>query len=274
MSTDSKPCPDNESQEQPLSATLSDEERTLYEEHQKFITAHFETFAEVAVRLADIRNRKLYREEFKTFEEFCRTRCKITHRRANQLIQGVEVIHGLLTEMGTPGSQKVSQDKLLPTTEKQTRELAKAPPDQRPAIMREATQGGTVEPTTRAIRLATAKRELEKNAFRRDSINQIRRHGGDKLADTILLQEIDISIEQTHKLAQQTKDDLAALAPKILEAKRFPLTDPEAALRNRLRSLVATSKRLDPSQSEFGGERAAKYKAALYKALETATYNR
>jgi hypothetical protein len=230
MSTDSKPYLDNESEKQSPSATLSDEERKLYEEHQKFITAHFETFAEVGERLADIRDRKLYREEFKTFEEFCRTRWKITRRRANQLIQGAEVIQQLLAKTGTVVPENHSEtgtivpQTALPTTERQTRELAKAPADQRQAIMREATQDGTVKPTARAIKLAAAKRELEKGTFLRDSINQIRRHCGDKLADAILLQEIDISTEQIYTLAKQAPVDLAALVPRILEAKRFPLT--------------------------------------------------
>ena len=227
---------DSESQEQSLGATLSDEERKLFEEHQQFITAHFETFAEVGERLADIRDRKLYREDFKTFEEFCRTRWKITRRRANQLIQGAEVIHQLLAKTGTVVPENDSETGTiipqtpLPATERQTRELAKAPPDQRPGIMREATQDGTVKLTARAIKLAAAKRELERNTFLRDAINQIRRHGSEKLADAILLQEVKIDTPEIYKLGKQAPTDLIALAPKILKAKRFPFSDPETSV--------------------------------------------
>jgi hypothetical protein len=78
--------------------------------------------------------------------------------------------------------------------------------------------------TERANKLATAKLALEKQPFMRDAINQIARHGGEELADAIRLQEIDIGTEQIYTLAKHAPDKLVALAPRILEAKRFPLT--------------------------------------------------
>jgi hypothetical protein len=70
---------------------LSDEERRLFGEHQHFITKARLSGPEVGKRLAEIRDRKLYRERFRTFEGFCRTRWNLSKRRAQKLIAEAEV---------------------------------------------------------------------------------------------------------------------------------------------------------------------------------------
>jgi hypothetical protein len=76
----SKPV-SNENQE-----PLTDEERRLFEEHQEFITLARLRGPEVGKRLAEIRDRQLYRERFRTFAGFCRTRYRLSCRRAQELI--------------------------------------------------------------------------------------------------------------------------------------------------------------------------------------------
>jgi hypothetical protein len=256
---------------------LTDLERQLYKEHEEAIAANLNTFVEIGERLFDIRDRRLYREQFKTFEEYCRTRWKMSRQRANQLIQGFEVIHRLSTEMTTIGCQS-DPAKLLPTTERQARELVKVPSEERAAVMHKATKGGTVESTSRSIRLAAAKRELQDHnqTWMRDSISLIRRHGSDELADAILVQEVKISVEEIHKLAnlaKQARPDLATLAPQIVAAGRFPLTDQETTefkLRNKLRSLVAeVIKRWEPDIGQANIDRS---RPALQKAITEAPY--
>jgi hypothetical protein len=85
-------------------------------------------------------------------------------------------------------------------------------------------QPAPVVEQTRESRLAAAKQALEdKNqVFMKDSINEIRRHGGNELADAILLHEVQVSVEQIYQLARR-RAELAALAPQILAANRFPL---------------------------------------------------
>jgi hypothetical protein len=122
-----------------------------------------------------------------------------------------------------------------------------------------------------ADKLAKAKRDLEKNAELRDAIKQIRRHGGDKLADAILLgEDIDIVTSQIYALAQHAPADLAALAPKILEAKRYPLTTPEAALRNKLQALFGQA--LERVRTQLGS-RADNCGSAFQKAIPEATHD-
>jgi hypothetical protein len=70
---------------------LSDEERKLFAEHQHFITKARVSGPEVGKRLAEIRDRKLYRQRFRTFEGFCRTKWKLSKRRAEKLIEEATV---------------------------------------------------------------------------------------------------------------------------------------------------------------------------------------
>jgi hypothetical protein len=87
MSADSESSLDN-AIEQPI---LSDEERKLFAEHQRFITKARACGTEAGKRLAEIRDRKLYRENFRTFKGFCRTRWQLSKRRAQKLIEEPQV---------------------------------------------------------------------------------------------------------------------------------------------------------------------------------------
>jgi hypothetical protein len=71
---------------------LSEEERQLFAEHQRFITKARLSGSEVGKRLAEIRDQKLYREKFRTFEGFCRTRWNLSKRRVEKLIAEAEVV--------------------------------------------------------------------------------------------------------------------------------------------------------------------------------------
>lgn len=143
----------------PLPTPLNKEERKLYEQHERAIRSNFKAFLDVGERLADIRDRRLYWEEFATFESYCRTRWEMSDRRARQLIQGAEVVEELTAEMKSGTTVPIlTGENLVPTTESQARELAKAPPASRLEVMREATQDGATKPTAEAIKEAVAKK--------------------------------------------------------------------------------------------------------------------
>ena len=143
----------------PLSTRLNKEERKLYEQHERAIRGNFKAFLDVGERLADIRDRRLYREEFATFESYCRTRWEMSDRRARQLIEGTEIVHELREEIEKSGTMVPipTSENLVPTTERQTRELVKVPASERSAVMREATRDGAVKPSAGAIKEAAAK---------------------------------------------------------------------------------------------------------------------
>jgi len=70
------------------------------------------TYVQAGLALATIRDRRLYRQECTTFEEYCRSRWEYGRRYVNQLISAAQVF----TSLGANGSQ-------TPTHERQVRPL-------------------------------------------------------------------------------------------------------------------------------------------------------
>lgn len=70
--------------------TLTTPERRLLANREQEIEGGLRSFFTVAEALADIRDRKLYRDGFTTFELYCKERWKFTSSRARQLLGGYE----------------------------------------------------------------------------------------------------------------------------------------------------------------------------------------
>lgn len=66
---------------------LADELR----ERELVIERGLNTFVEVGTALMEIRDQRLYREEYSNFEDYCRERWGFTRQRASQIIQGAEL---------------------------------------------------------------------------------------------------------------------------------------------------------------------------------------
>lgn len=88
-------------------------------EHENIIEHGLKTFAEVGQSLQVIRDKKLYRQKFDTFENYCRERWSISRPRAYQLMDAATINKNLSTIV----------DK-LPTTESQARELTSLEPEE------------------------------------------------------------------------------------------------------------------------------------------------
>ena len=115
----------------------------------------------------ELRDRRLYRSIYRTFEEYCRDRFGYTHRRVNYLIAGSVVFDNIATgtncsqnegvdETGTNCSQNEEADKtrpnpsrILPTNEGQVRPLAQLEPQQQAEVWQRAV-GGKV-PSARIV---------------------------------------------------------------------------------------------------------------------------
>ena len=78
-------------------------------------------FVEVGLALMEIRDARLYRAEFGTFEEYCRERWGMASSRARQLIAAADTVRNLET---------VTMVTVFPATERQARPLAALPPAQ------------------------------------------------------------------------------------------------------------------------------------------------
>lgn len=78
-----------------------------------------QTFIEVGVALAEIRDSKLYRERFATFEDYCKDRWGWNASRSRQLIGAAEAVASMQSVTVVTQSELPSVQ-----TERQARELA------------------------------------------------------------------------------------------------------------------------------------------------------
>ena len=88
---------------------LSTEETHELERCESVIKQHLSAFFEVGNALLEIQRKKLYRAEFRTFEEYCHKRWDMSRFYAYRHIQGAEVVGHLLTIGNIPLPQNESQ---------------------------------------------------------------------------------------------------------------------------------------------------------------------
>ena len=105
----------------------------------------------VAAALYEIREKRLYLEEYKTFALFIENECDYSRPRVYQLIKAVE------------GQKKLSTnvDKPEPVNSAVAREIASVPDEEVAAVMDAATEGGTKPATAAAVRKAASEVVLE-----------------------------------------------------------------------------------------------------------------
>lgn len=87
-------------------------------------------FYEAGKALAELRERRLYRSSYKTFEAYCRERFGFTRQAANYLIAGANIFENLTTN----GCQT------LPTNERQVRSLFALLPEQQCQVWQQAVE--------------------------------------------------------------------------------------------------------------------------------------
>ena len=102
-----------------LDLTVKEEARIA--QLEATIERGMQTFVEVGLALMEIRDARLYRAEFGTFEEYCRERWGMASSRARQLIAAADTVRNLET---------VTMVTVFPATERQARPLAALPPAQ------------------------------------------------------------------------------------------------------------------------------------------------
>lgn len=79
----------------------------------------FKTFIEVGEALATIREKKLYKLRYATFEDYCTVRWKFTRQRAYQLMSAAQVAIGLSTSVTIPNEAIARQFARLENPEHQ-----------------------------------------------------------------------------------------------------------------------------------------------------------
>jgi len=112
-----------------LIQTMTAEEKSRLCENERVIAAGLNTFVDVGNALAEIRDGKLYRAEFGTFDDYCRDRWGISKMHAYRLMDAAEV-SGVLK----------SNQLVTPQTESQARPLARLEPDEQIAVWQQAIE--------------------------------------------------------------------------------------------------------------------------------------
>lgn len=120
---------------------LTASESNALTEHEAVIERGIQTFYEVGIALADIRDRRLYRAAHRTFEEYCQGRWQMTGSRAYQMIDAANVVSTIVeTELPPPAN------------EGQARELGRVPVVERAEVWAETVDRTDGKPTAAAVR--------------------------------------------------------------------------------------------------------------------------
>lgn len=174
----------------PVGEVLTRSEAHRLAELEQAVEAGLAVFVQVGNALLEIRDSRLYRQSFPTFEAYCRERWGMVQRHANRMIQAAEVV-GRLGPIG-----------LIPQTESQARPLTQLEPE----VQREVWQ--TVINTTPAEQI-TAK-VVEEQAKAADPLNAAVKAVKEELKPGIAQQSI------IHESAKVKDPIVSAVTEKVM----------------------------------------------------------
>lgn len=98
---------------------ISDSELAQLKAYESIIEHGLKTFTEVGSALMDIRDKRLYRADYETFEDYCHERWSMSRFYAHRIIEAASITTNLLP-IGN----------IIPRTESQARPLASLEPDE------------------------------------------------------------------------------------------------------------------------------------------------
>ncbi len=110
-------------------------EQQEFSEYEEIIEKGLQTFLDVGIALAKIRDRRYYREQYNSFEAYCFERWGLSRRRAYQVMDAAHVVKNV---------QNFSQSDIqLPATESHAATLARLPkPEDQAAVWSNFVQSG------------------------------------------------------------------------------------------------------------------------------------
>ena len=129
-----------------LENTLTINERAELGTLEGIISREMKSFMDVGNALLTIRDRQLYREQFRNFKAYCTERWGMSKNYANRLISGCQVAVNLGGQViqrskdGAHGHQLCSPCEIQPTSERQIRPLSQLEPAQQRTVWEEAVK--------------------------------------------------------------------------------------------------------------------------------------
>jgi hypothetical protein len=154
-----------------IKETLTVDERKTLTEAEHTITSTRGAFVTCGLALARIRDNRLYRESYRTFEVYCQEKWGWHRRYSDRLIEAAEV-----SEMSPIG--------LKPTTECQARAIAGVPAADRERVLRDAAASGPV--TAASIAKAAKVIDLDATGRQIPASLTVDWHRADEVADDLL----------------------------------------------------------------------------------------
>jgi hypothetical protein len=142
------------------SSTLTDAEALELSSLEAKVERSLKAFWEIGQALGQIRDRRLYRQDFSTFEDYCTNRWEMSRRWAYQLIEAATVYENV-----RHGAQ------ILPANERQVRPLTALPSQEQPRAWDQAVSTAPNGKLT-AFHVARVVEEHQKKISRNKSNNE------------------------------------------------------------------------------------------------------
>lgn len=160
--------------------TLKTVEATL-EDLESKVSLGLRKFYEAGMALMEIRDRKLYRSDYQTFDDYCQQRWGFKRGNAYQLIAAAEVVSTLSAVAD-----------ILPISERQVRPLTKLPPQQQQAAWELACQMTDSIPTGQTVeRAAAAVTNRNKVEVSPGEIRIVQSPKSEHFGQTITIEKVD-----------------------------------------------------------------------------------
>lgn len=140
-----------------MNELLVESEYSELQQHEQVIEQGLKTFVDVGNALLAIRDKRLYRQDFGTFEEYCNDRWGFTDRRARMLMSAAEAVSNIQIGTIVP---------ILPATESQARPLTKLEPELQATVWQKAVETAPNGKVTAAHVETTVRTMLPPNASR------------------------------------------------------------------------------------------------------------
>ena len=130
-------------------AALTRNDRRILSELEGTIARHKESFFKVGFALQEIRDSRLYRDNYSTFDAYLKNRWGLARSYASRLIMAAEAGEKLLTIVNSP----TGKIEIAPLRETQVRAIKNLPEADRLTVWRKGVElsGGT-QPTERTLR--------------------------------------------------------------------------------------------------------------------------